>query len=182
MCRHGGPGGGLMGHSAWHATGGAWWPSNGYVDWRCHGPADDHSRAGGCAGCSAGCRSRGVRPADGRVRSLCGIWGAGPGLGGRPADRDRAPRRGTRRRPASGVDNSGCGHRCQGPGCAAAATAGGAGFRYADDRNETQIADMPRRSADTVTGQISRGLARLREATAGPGEPEPGRMKGAHHR
>ncbi len=43
-------------------------------------------------------------------------------------------------------------------------------LRYFDDLNEAEIADMLGCSAGTVKSQISRGLARLREATAGQDE------------
>ena len=55
-------------------------------------------------------------------------------------------------------------------------------LRYFDDLNEAEIADMLGCSAGTVKSQISRGLARLREATGGQDEPDPGRTEGAQHR
>jgi len=85
-------------------------------------------------------------------------------------------RRGTQRRPASAADDSGCDHMCQGPSCAAAAAAG-ARLRHFDDLNEAQIAHMLWCSAGSVTNQIWRGQARLREATGVPGEPGQGRTE-----
>jgi RNA polymerase sigma-70 factor (sigma-E family) len=53
-------------------------------------------------------------------------------------------------------------------------------LRYFDDLNEAEIADMLGCSVGTVKSQISRGLARLREATGGRDEPDPGCTEGAH--
>ncbi len=46
-------------------------------------------------------------------------------------------------------------------------------LRYFDDMNEAEIADLLGRSVGTIKSQISRGLARLREAAAGQDEPDP---------
>jgi RNA polymerase sigma-70 factor (sigma-E family) len=46
-------------------------------------------------------------------------------------------------------------------------------LRYFDDMNEAEIADLLGCSVGTVKSQISRGLARLREAAAGQDEPDP---------
>lgn len=55
-------------------------------------------------------------------------------------------------------------------------------LRYFDDMNEAEIADMLGCSVGTVKSQISRGLARLREATASQDEPDPACTEGGHHR
>ena len=51
-------------------------------------------------------------------------------------------------------------------------------LRYFDDLNQAEIADLLGCSVGTVKSQISRGLARLREETAGHDEPDPAARRG----